>query len=107
MNGMDGTMSNAPFQPLRGNTAGALKLAIERFEQRLRHAARLISRGDIDMAEDFYQIATAELWELDPARFESSEDGYLWQSMVNRMLMARRDREEGDPTRPPLALRFR
>ena len=95
------------FQPLRGNTILALQLAIERLGPRLRRAARTIANGDADLTEDFYQAAITELWELDPARFDDDDAGYLWQALVNRMLKSRRDKEEGDPTRPPLALRFR
>ena len=94
------------FQPLRGNTDGALRLAIARFNERLRDEARSLAKGDRDLADDFYQAALAELWELDPSRFDSDDDGYLWQAMMHRMLKARRARE-GDPTRPPFALRFR
>jgi hypothetical protein len=103
---MNRAKPSASFQPLHGDTVGELDATIARFERRLRRAARLLAVGDVDMSEDFYQIAIAELWELDPARFDRGEDGYLWQAMVKRMLMARRDDETGDPTRPPLALRF-
>jgi len=95
------------FQPLRGNTILELQLAIERLGPRLRRAARTIANGDADLAEDFYQAAITELWEHDPSRFDDDDEAYLWTAMVNRMLMARRDHKEGDPTRPPLALRFR
>lgn len=94
------------YQPLRGNTIGELNRAIERFEKRLWRAARLIAGGDKDRAEDLYQMAITELWELDPARFDAEDDGYLWQAMMKRMLMARREDAKADPTRPPLALRF-
>ena len=102
---MNRSKITASFQPLRGSTVGALELAIARFERRLRHAARVVAAGDRDVAEDFYQAAIDELWELDPARFDTDDDGYLWQAMMNRMLKSRRG-GEGDPTRPPLALRF-
>jgi DNA-directed RNA polymerase specialized sigma24 family protein len=95
------------FQPLRGNTILELQLAIQRLGPRLRRAARTIANGDADLAEDFYQAAITELWELDPARFDDDDAGFLWRALVNRMLKSRRDNEEGDPTRPPLALRFR
>ena len=96
----------AAFQPLRGNTVGALERAIERFERRLWRAARLIAGGDNDAAEDLYQVATAELWELDPARFEPDDDAYLWQAMMKRMLKAHRDDRRRNPIRPPVALRL-
>jgi len=89
-----------------GPQVAALPLVIARFEAPLRHAARKLAGGDKDLAKDFYQLAITELWELDPARFDRDEDGYLWQSMINRMLMARREIRKGEPTRPPLALRF-
>src|SRR5437762_11431518 len=101
---MNPVRKKSAFQPLRGNTVGELEVAIERFDKRLRRAARVVSGGDIDQAEDFYQVAISELWELDPARFDCDDDGYLWQAMMKRMLMARRDAEKADPTRPPLAL---
>jgi DNA-directed RNA polymerase specialized sigma24 family protein len=93
------------FQPLRGDTAGALHLAIARFDRHLRRAAEKLARGDIDVANDLYQVAITHLWELDPARFDRDDEGYLWKSMVSRMLNARRNNQR-DPTRPPLALRF-
>ena len=95
----------ARFQPLRGNTVGELELAIERVGERLRRAARAVAEGDLDLADDFYQIAIMQLWELDPSRFEDDDENYLWRSMVNRMIDGRRA-EAGDPRRPPLALRF-
>lgn len=95
------------FQPLRGDTTGELERAIAHFNRRLRRAAEKVAKGDLDLAEDLYQVAIAQLWEHDPSRFDDDDEAYLWTSMVNRMLMARRDKEEGDPTRPPLALRFR
>jgi len=94
------------FQPLRGNTTLELELAVERLRPRLRRAARAIAEGDSDLAKDFYQIAIAHLWELDPARFDDDDAAYLWRALVNRMLNARRDGGENDPTRAPLALRF-
>ena len=94
-----------PFQPLRGDTAGELKLAIARFDSRLRHAAWVMAEGDNDVAEDLYQIAITHLWELDPARFDRDDDGYLWQSIIRQMGKGRRA-DDGDPLRPPLALRF-
>ena len=103
---MNAAKMNGPFQPLRGDTVGALELAVAHFGPRLRRASRVVARGDKDLAKDFYQIAITQLWELDPSRFDKDDEGYLWQAMMNRMLMARRDHEEGDPTRPPLALRF-
>jgi len=96
-----------PFQPLRGDTAGEFERAVAHFGERLRRAAEKVARGDLDLAEDLYQVAITQLWEHDPARFDDDDEAYLWTSMVNRMLMARRDHKEGDPTRPPLALRFR
>lgn len=99
------TKTTAVFQPLRGDTVGELELAIERFDKRLRRAAGVVSGGEADVAEDLYQLAIAELWELDPARFDRSDDGYLWRAMMKRMLMVRRGAER-DPTRAPLALRF-
>ena len=104
---MTDTTIRPPFQPLRGNTTLALELAIERLRPRLRHAARAIANGDAHAAADFYQLAITHLWELDPARFDEDDAAYLWRALVNRMLNARRDGEEGDPTRAPLALRFR
>jgi hypothetical protein len=103
---MNPVTRNPAFQPLRGNTSGALELAIARFESRLRRAAKVLARGDRHLAKDFYEVAITELWELDPARFDHDDEGYLWQAMINRMLMARRDVRRPDPTRPPLALRF-
>jgi DNA-directed RNA polymerase specialized sigma24 family protein len=102
---MTGTRTVVPFEPLHGDTAGELKLAIARFDSRLRHAARAMADADDDVAEDLYQIAITHLWELDPSRFDRDDDGYLWQSMIRRMGKGRRA-EEGDPLRPPLALRF-
>lgn len=96
-----------PFQPLRGNTALELELAIERLGPQLRRAARAIANGNADVAKDFYQLAITHLWELDPSRFDDDDAAYVWRALVNRMLNACRDGEEGDPTRPPLALRFR
>ena len=104
---MNDTIIGRPFQPLRGNTALELELAIERLGPRLRRAARAVANGDADLAADFYQLAITHLWELDPSRFDDDDAAYLWRALVNRMLNARRDGEEGDPTRPPLALRFR
>lgn len=104
MNTVDAT---SILQPLRGDTAGELERAIAHFGTRLRHAAEKVARGNLDLAEDLYQVAITQLWEHDPSRFDDDDEAYLWTAMVNRMLMARRDKEEGDPTRPPLALRFR
>jgi hypothetical protein len=104
---MTDTMMSSRFQPLRGNTELELELAIQRLGPRLRRAARAVARGDVQLAADFYQLAITHLWELDPARFDNDDEAYLWRALVNHMLNARRDREEGDPTRAPLALRFR
>jgi DNA-directed RNA polymerase specialized sigma24 family protein len=92
------------FQPLRGNTVGELEAAIAHFNGRLRRAARAIADDDADLAEDLYQAAITQLWELDPARFDEDDEPYLWRSMVNQMLKGRREIE--DPTRAPLALRI-
>ena|SRR5690242_6177277 len=97
--------SAAPFRPLRGDTNGALQNAIGQLKSRLRRAARKIAVRDLDWAEDLYQLAITHLWELDPARFDSDDEGFLWTALINRMLMARRA-DDGNPTRPPLALRF-
>jgi len=102
---MNLSTTNAPFQPLRGNTIGELQLTIASFETRLRRAAQVLAEGETALAEDLYQAAITQLWEHDPSRFDLEDDGYLWQSMINRMLMARRA-DGGNPTRPPLALRF-
>lgn len=102
---MSASKTTTAFRPLQGSTVGALELAIARFERRLRYASRVVAAGDRDLAEDFYQAAIAELWEVDPARFDTDDDGYLWQVMMNRMLKSRRG-NEGNPTRPPLALRI-
>ena len=102
---MNPATKTTSFQPLRGNTDGALELAIAHFGPRLRHAARKIAKGDLDVADDLYQRAITQLWMLDPSRFDEDDDGYVWRSMVSRMLNARRDAER-DPTRAPLAKRF-
>src|SRR5437867_733273 len=102
---MSQSTMTAAFLPLRGDTVGALELAIARFEKRLRRAAEVLANGDLDLAEDIYSVAITHLWELDPARFDHEDDGYLWRSMMSRMLNAHRDYER-DPSRPPLALRF-
>jgi DNA-directed RNA polymerase specialized sigma24 family protein len=94
------------FQPLRGDTERAFERAVTHFDERLRHAARKIAHGDRDVAEDLYAAAIAQLWEHDPSRFDEDDEAYLWTSMINQMLMARRG-NAGDPTRPPLALRYR
>jgi hypothetical protein len=93
-------------QPLRGDTARAFERAVEHFGKRLRLAARKIAHGERDVAEDLYAAAIAQLWELDPSRFDEDDEAYLWTSMIYRMLTARSERA-GDPMRPPLALRFR
>ena len=98
--------STRAFQPLRGDTARAFERAVAHFSERLRRAARKIADGDRDVAEDLYAAAIAQLWEHDPSRFDEDDEAYLWTSMINQMLMARRERA-GDPMRPPLALRFR
>jgi DNA-directed RNA polymerase specialized sigma24 family protein len=103
---MNPVKRGAAFQPLRGNTVVALERAVARFERRLRCAARLIAGGDAAYAKDLYQVAITELWELDPARFDPDEDGYLWQAMMNRMLKAQRDDARRNPIRPPVALRL-
>lgn len=95
------------FQPLRGDTAGQFERAVARFRDRLRRAAEKIARGDLDMAEDLYGVAIAQLWEHDPSRFDEDDEAYLWSAMVNGMLTARRDESAVDPTRAPYALRFR
>lgn len=94
------------FQPLRGDTAGEFELAVAHFGKRLRRAADKIAHGDLDVAEDLYGAAITLLWEHDPSRFDEADEAYLWTSMVNAMLMARREGAT-DPTRAPLALRFR
>jgi DNA-directed RNA polymerase specialized sigma24 family protein len=103
---MNPARTKSAFRPLRGNTVGELERSIVRFERRLRRAARLIAGGDTDYAKDLYQVAITELWELDPARFDPDEDGYLWQAMMKRMLKAYRDDARSNPIRPPVALRF-
>ena len=103
---MNAIKRGAAFLPLRGNTVGALERAIERFERRLWRAARLIAGADKDVAEDLYQVAIAELWELDPARFDADDDAYLWQAMMKRMLKTHRDDMRRNPIRPPAALRL-
>lgn len=96
---------NTTFEPLRADTNRELELTIARLEKRLRHAARMVAEGDADLADDLYQRAITYLWELDPSRFDAEDEGYLWQSLVNRMIDGRRA-DEGNPTRPPLALRY-
>jgi DNA-directed RNA polymerase specialized sigma24 family protein len=103
---MNPVTTGAAFKPLRGNTEVALERAVARFERRLWRAARLIAGGDSDVAEDLYQVAITELWELDPARFDREDDGYLWQAMMKRMLKAQRDDARRNPIRPPVALRI-
>ena len=97
--------ASKPFQPLYGNTDRELEAAIAHFDKRLRRAARLIAVGKRNLAEELYQRAITYLWELDPARFDVRDEGYIWRAMVSRMLNARRQRA-GDPTRPPLAIRL-
>jgi len=103
---MNSIGTNARFQPLRGNTAREFERAVERFKKRLRLAAQRVAEGNIDLAEDLYQVAITHLYELDPARFDADDEAYLWRSMVHRMLNARRG-DDRDPTRAPMALRFR
>lgn len=103
---MSAMRTNRTFRPLRGDTIGELERATKRFDKRLRRAARIIAGDDRDYAADLYQAAMTELWELDPARFDPDEDGYLWQSMINRMLMVQRVARRVDPTRPPWAVRI-
>jgi DNA-directed RNA polymerase specialized sigma24 family protein len=98
--------NEARLQPLRGDTSDEFQRAVAHFGTRLRRAAEKIARGDLDLAEDLYAAAVTQLWEHDPARFDEDDEAYLWTSMINQMLMARRG-GTADPTRAPLALRFR
>jgi DNA-directed RNA polymerase specialized sigma24 family protein len=88
---MNAAQSNALFHPLRGSTLGALKLSIVRYEDRLQHSAQAIAGGELDVADDLYQAAVIQLWELDPSRYDEDDEAYIWICMVNEMRKALRD----------------
>ena len=61
-------------------------------EQRLpllRRAARTLSRGDRQLADDMVQEALIELWELDVTRFDAADEKVLRKVLYDRMRFVR------------------
>ena len=56
----------------------------------LRRVARMISRGDRQFADDLVQEALIAMWELDPSRFDASDERVFMRMLVDRMKQARR-----------------
>ena len=56
----------------------------------LRRVARIISRGDRQLAEDLLQEALIAMWELDPSRFDAEDEHAFLRMLVDRMKQVRR-----------------
>ena len=56
----------------------------------LRRVARIISRGDRQLAEDLLQEALIAMWELDPSRFDAEDERAFTRMLVDRMKQVRR-----------------
>lgn len=57
----------------------------------IRKVAFMIAGGDRQLAQDLEQEALILLWELDPTRFDPSDEGYVKSALRRRMLRAFRD----------------
>jgi DNA-directed RNA polymerase specialized sigma24 family protein len=61
----------------------------------LKRAARWLSRGDVQLANEMVQEALIDLWERDVTRFDASEEKVLKKILSDRMKFVR-DRERID-----------
>lgn len=61
----------------------------------LRRAARVLSRGDWQLAEDMVQEAIIELWDRDPSRYAAEDERLLRKILFDEMKIVRlRDRRD-------------
>jgi hypothetical protein len=68
----------------------AFSLAAERLMPVLRRAARVISRGDYQLAQDMEQEALIDLWDYDISRFDAESEEALKKVLADRMRLVRR-----------------
>lgn len=75
--------------------------AAQYFAGFIRKVAFAIARGDRELGGDLEQEALILLWELDPTRFDESDEGYVKAALRRRMQRAYRDerRKEGGSRR--------
>ena len=73
----------------------AYGLAVERMTPLIEKVARSLAQGDDQLFEDYVQEARIGIWEMDPSRFDESDERYLRRAVVLYMrLAARRERRE-------------
>lgn len=76
----------------RGQTTNDIvRAAAKYFGPFIKRGATFLARGDYQLAQDLEQEALILLWELDPTRFESTDEGYVKNALWKDMLRARRD----------------
>ena len=70
----------------RGQTThDIVRAAAEHFGPFIKMVARFKAKGDYQLALDFEQEALIRLWELDPTRFESTDEGYVKRALRHRI----------------------
>jgi DNA-directed RNA polymerase specialized sigma subunit len=73
----------------------AYGLAVERMTPLIEKVARSLAQGNSQLFEDYVQEARIAIWEMDPSRFDESDERYLRRAVVLYMRMAaRRERRE-------------
>jgi DNA-directed RNA polymerase specialized sigma subunit len=73
----------------------AYGLAVARMTPLIEKVARSLAQGDSQLYEDYVQEARIAIWEIDPSRFDESDERYLRRAVVMYMrLAARRERRE-------------
>lgn len=67
----------------------AFRLAVERMLPVLKRAARVLSRGDGELADDMVQEALIDLWEYDISRYDAEGELVLRKILFDRMRFVR------------------
>ena len=96
MNRLDANLS---CRSPRDRSARELEFAVARFEAPLRRAARRVAEGDMELAENLYQVATTGLWELDAPHYVPGDEYYLWRQLIGSMRRYYRNNVQRDVTR--------
>jgi DNA-directed RNA polymerase specialized sigma24 family protein len=68
----------------------AFSLAAERMRPVLERSARVISRGDYQLAQDMVQEALIDLWDFDISRYDAEGENVLKKVLADRMRLVRR-----------------
>lgn len=73
----------------------AYGLAVERMTPMINKVARSLAQGDTQLFDDYVQEARIAIWDLDPARFDETDEKYFRRAVVTYMRMAaRRERRQ-------------